>query len=63
MKGRKKVSDFFIGEKVPLHQKEQIPLLVNGNGDITWLGGYRLADNYKVTEDTKKVVIFELISI
>jgi len=63
MKGRKKVSDFFVGEKVPLHQKEQIPLLVNGNGDITWLGGYRLADNYKVTKDTKKVVIFELISI
>ncbi len=63
MKGRKKVSDFFIGEKVPLHQKEQIPLLVNGNGDITWLGGYRLADNYKVTKDTKKVVIFELVLI
>ena len=63
MKGRKKVSDFFVGEKVPLHQKEEIPLLVNGNGDITWLGGYRLADNYKVTKDTKKVVIFELISI
>ncbi|WP_295794358.1 tRNA lysidine(34) synthetase TilS [Mucilaginibacter sp.] len=63
MKGRKKVSDFFIGEKVPIHQKEQIPLLINGNGDIAWLGGYRLADNYKVTKDTKKVVIFELISI
>jgi len=63
MKGRKKISDFFVGEKVPLHQKNEIPLLVNGNGDIMWIGGYRLADNYKVTDNTEKVVIFELISI
>jgi tRNA(Ile)-lysidine synthase len=63
MKGRKKVSDYFVGEKVPLHKKDEIPLLVNGNGDIVWIGGYRLADNYKVTQNTKKVVIFELISI
>jgi len=63
MKGRKKVSDFFVSEKVPLHQKDEIPLLVNGNGDIIWISGYRLADNYKVTQNTKKVVIFELANL
>ncbi|MEP6613645.1 MAG: tRNA lysidine(34) synthetase TilS, partial [Mucilaginibacter sp.] len=63
MKGRKKVSDFFVGEKVSLHQKDKIPLLINGNGDIMWIGGYRLADNYKVTQNTKKVVIFELVNL
>jgi len=60
MKAKKKLSDFFIGEKVPLNEKKQVPLLVNGNGDIIWIGGYRLDDRYKVTPKTKKVTIFEL---
>jgi len=46
-----------------LHKKEEIPLLVNGNGDVIWIVGYRLDDNYKVSANTKKVTIFELILI
>jgi tRNA(Ile)-lysidine synthase len=61
MKTRKKLSDFFIDQKVPLHQKNAIPVLVNGNGDIIWIGGYRPDDRYKVTGNTKKVTIFELV--
>ncbi len=60
MKTRKKLSDFFIDQKVPLHKKNTIPVLVNGNGDIIWVGGYRPDDRYKVTLNTKKVTIFEL---
>jgi len=60
MKTRKKLSDFFIDQKVPLHEKNNIPLLVNGNGDVIWIGGYRPNDRYKVTQYTKKVTIFEL---
>jgi len=60
MKGRKKVSDYFISQKIPLHKKDEIPLLINGNGDVIWIGGHRLDDNYKVTANTKKVTIFEL---
>ena len=63
MKGRKKPSDFFINQKIPLHQKNAIPLLVNGNGDIIWVGGYRCDERYKVTDNTKKVTIFELLPI
>jgi len=63
MKTKKKLSDFFIGLKVPLHQKKQIPLLVNGNGDIIWTGGYRPDNRYKVSAKTKKVTIFELYKL
>jgi tRNA(Ile)-lysidine synthase len=63
MKSGKKVSDFFIDQKVPLHQKNEIPLLVNGNGDIIWIGGYRPDERYKVSDNTKKVTIFELYKI
>jgi len=60
MKTKKKLSDFFVGYKIPLHKKNDIPLLVNGNGDIMWIGGYRPDERYKVTDNTKKVTIFEL---
>jgi len=63
MKGKKKLSDFFINQKIPLHQKNAIPLLVNGNGDIIWVGGYRCDERYKVTDNTKKVTIFELLPL
>ena len=63
MKTRKKLSDFFVGQKVPVTSKKQIPLLVNGNGDIIWIGGFRLDNRYRVTNNTKKVTIFELIRI
>lgn len=63
MKARKKLSDFFINRKVALHQKAEIPILVNGNGDIVWIGGYQLDERYKVSDNTKKVTIFELFKV
>jgi tRNA(Ile)-lysidine synthase len=63
MKTRQKLSDFFIHQKIPLHEKIQKPLLVNGNGDIVWIGGYRPDERYKVSKKTKKVTIFELYKL
>jgi len=63
MRGNKKISDFFIGQKVPLHKKNEIPLLINGNGEVIWVGGYRPDERYKVSINTKKVTIFELFRI
>ncbi len=56
MTGRKKLSDFFIQEKVNRFEKEEIPILVNGNGEIIWVVGMRLDNRFKVTENTKKVL-------
>jgi len=60
MRFLKKVSDFFIDEKVPLHLKHNTPILVNGNGEIIWIAGMRQDNRYKLTTATKKVAIFEL---
>jgi tRNA(Ile)-lysidine synthase len=62
MKNKKKLSDFYIEQKIPLHEKGAVPLLVNYNGEIIWIGGYRPDERYKVTENTKKVTIFELVN-
>ncbi len=52
MKATKKLSDFFIDQKVPQHQKNEIPLLVNGNGryNMDWRG-YRPDERYKVSRE------------
>lgn len=62
MKQYKKLSDFLIANKVPLPNKSKIPLLLNGNGEIVWVAGFRQDNRYKVNATTKKVAIFELIN-
>jgi tRNA(Ile)-lysidine synthase len=60
MNAYKKVSDYFINQKVPLPQKARVPILVNGSGELVWIAGMRQDNRYKVTSTTKKVLIFEL---
>jgi len=63
MNSFKKLSDFFIDEKVPLPHKEKVPLLINGNGELVWVIGMRQDERYKVSATTKKVAIFELSNL
>ncbi|GAA4784141.1 tRNA lysidine(34) synthetase TilS [Olivibacter ginsenosidimutans] len=57
MQGKKKLSDFFISLKLPLTDKKDVPIVVNGNGDILWVVPYRMDDRCKITSETKKVAI------
>ncbi|KUG09573.1 tRNA lysidine(34) synthetase TilS [Solirubrum puertoriconensis] len=56
LKGKKKLSDFLIDEKVPLNLKPQVPLLVTPDGKVTWVVGMRPDDRFKVTEETQRVL-------
>lgn len=40
MKGRKKLKDFFIDEKIPRRIRKNIPIVVSGD-EIQWIVGYR----------------------
>ncbi|HTO94688.1 MAG TPA: tRNA lysidine(34) synthetase TilS, partial [Bacteroidota bacterium] len=59
MEGRKKVSDFFVDEKISSPGKESIPLLVTPRGEIVWVCGMRLDDRFKVTPATRSVMKLE----
>lgn len=52
---RQKLKDYWINEKVPRFQRDQIPLLAEGS-HILWAAGYRISAYYKITEDTKRVL-------
>jgi len=54
MKGKKKVSDFLIDNKIPLHHKEK-QLVVLSEENIVWLVGQRIDERYKTTSATKNI--------
>lgn len=55
MKDKKKLSDFFVDEKVPLFVKRSVPILVAGES-IAWVCGMRLDDRFKVTPKTTAIL-------
>lgn len=57
--GSKKVSDFFIDEKIPVYERYTIPILTCKTG-IIWICGQRLDDRFKITDKTKKVLNIRL---
>lgn len=61
MRGRKKLSDFFIDQKIPNHLKHEVPILRDAQGEILWVAGYRQSDLFKITNETQNVLIFHLI--
>jgi len=56
---RKKLQDFYVDMKVPRDERNRVPLIVSGE-DIIWVVGYRGDERFKVTEETKKIVRFEV---
>ena len=55
MKGRKKLSDFFVDEKIALPDKKRIWILESA-GNIIWVIGLRIDDRYKVTSATEQIL-------
>lgn len=56
--GSKKLKEFLIDQKVPAHQRDRVPLVM-ADEKIIWVAGLRIADLYKVTEETKRVLLLE----
>ena len=59
MRGKKKLSDFFIDEKFSVFEKEECFLLCNKE-EIIWIIGHRISEKYKISATTKKAYIAEL---
>ncbi len=60
MEGRSvKIKDFFINEKLPRRARDRYPLLCTEN-EIVWIPGYRPAHRFRLTDITRRVVVFKL---
>jgi tRNA(Ile)-lysidine synthase len=58
--GRKKISDYFVDKKIPLHDKNKIWILASGN-QIIWIIGYQIDNRNKVTQQTNKILLISVI--
>jgi len=56
MNTRKKLSDFFIDNKLSLLEKEQVRVLISGENEIVWIIGLRTDNRFRVNENTKDVL-------
>lgn len=55
MKGWKKLSDFFVDQKMGQTEKERC-WIIESNGEIIWVVGRRIDDRVKVTKETRNVI-------
>jgi tRNA(Ile)-lysidine synthase len=60
MSGTKKLSDFFVDEKVPIERKRRTPVLATEDGNIVWVCGLRIDDRFKITGATTRALRLEL---
>lgn len=61
MKGFKKLSDFFVDQKMSRVQKEDVWVLESG-GEIMWIVGQRIDDRFKVVEGCKEVLEIRIVN-
>lgn len=61
MRGRKLVSDFLTDRKCSLVQKQNQWVLCDGD-TIVWLIGQRIDHRYRVTEQTKRILLVRLLT-
>ena len=56
---KKKLSRYYIDEKIPLSERKREIVLADGS-HVLWAVPGRMSDAYKITEDTKKVLVVVL---
>ncbi|MCT8136386.1 tRNA lysidine(34) synthetase TilS [Anaerobacillus sp. CMMVII] len=57
MSGTKKLKSLFIDEKIQRENRDDWPIVVNGNGEILWVPGLRRSNFALPTLDTKKFLV------
>lgn len=64
MQGKhQKLQDFFTHQKLNRFEKEKIWILETNDGNICWVVGYRIADNYKLSAKTESYWTFNFENI
>jgi tRNA(Ile)-lysidine synthase len=58
MSSPKKLHDFLIDQKVPRGERDRIPIVGTPEA-IAWVAGFRIDERFKVTADTKRILVLK----
>ncbi|HEX9651291.1 MAG TPA: tRNA lysidine(34) synthetase TilS [Cyclobacteriaceae bacterium] len=61
MRGKKKISDLMIDQKIPVNLKRRVKVITSGD-DIVWVVGIRIDERYKITPQTREFYIMKFVS-
>jgi tRNA(Ile)-lysidine synthase len=56
MNQMKKLSDFFVDNKIPVPEKERTWIMASGK-KIVWIMGHRIDHRFRITRETRRVII------
>jgi tRNA(Ile)-lysidine synthase len=57
------ISDYFQQQKLSEFDKKNVWILENGDGQICWIVGFRIAEPFKLLEQTKEILTIKLNNI
>ena len=60
--GTKSLKDIFINAKIPKEQRNNIPLLCDGE-HVMWITGNRISEAYKVSLESKKILVVDITEV
>jgi tRNA(Ile)-lysidine synthase len=58
--GQKKLQDVFVDRKVDRDERDRVPIVTDDRGKIVWVAGHVLSEEFRVTDETKAVIILKL---
>ena len=59
MAHRKKLQDFLVDRKIPRENRDSLPLVVDGGDRIVWVVGESVAEDFRVTEPARGVILLK----
>jgi tRNA(Ile)-lysidine synthase len=60
MGGRgRKLQDFLVDRKVARHERDSLPLVVDGDDRIVWVVGHGVSEDFRVTEPSQGVILLK----
>jgi tRNA(Ile)-lysidine synthase len=63
LRGHKKLQDLFVDAKVDRAARDTTPVVVDSQDNIVWVAGHAVAEEFRVTDRTRAVVILRRVSI
>jgi tRNA(Ile)-lysidine synthase len=61
LRGRTKLQDVLVNRKVPRHERDRVPLVVDARDRILWVAGHVVSQDARVTDRTRSVVVLKHI--